>query len=123
MKLPRAGEGNPERLVYGLIALLALIVIYLVAFVLSNTDSVPVSFVLFETNASLIWVMLICTLLGLVAGVAVSRLVTGRREGRGAAGAPPTGRVGATARAPSAQPMPAARSSADADTDPSPPVR
>ncbi|CAA9551885.1 MAG: hypothetical protein AVDCRST_MAG79-2773 [uncultured Thermoleophilia bacterium] len=119
MKLPR-GRADPERLVYGLLALLALIVIYLVAFVLSNTTTVPVSFVLFDTDASLIWVMLICTLLGLVAGVAASRLVTGRRaggsgSGRGARTTAGTAPVGA-------RPMPAATSSADADTDPSPPA-
>ena len=82
MRLPRRGDRDPERLVYGLMALLALIVIYLVAFVLSNTEPVPVSFVLFDTTASLIWVMLVCTILGLVAGVAIFRLVAGRGRSR-----------------------------------------
>src|SRR3712207_1218677 len=94
MQLPR-GDASSERVVYGLIALLALVVIYVVAFVLSNTTSVRVSFVLFETDASLIWVMLICTLLGLLAGVLVSRVVARRREVRAAHEVGATGSAGA----------------------------
>jgi uncharacterized integral membrane protein len=118
MKLPRGRDANPERLVYGLMALLALIVIYLVAFVLSNTETVPVSFVLFDTNASLIWVMLICTLLGLIAGVAVSRLVTGRRGGRGGDGALAADRPAASTRPTAAAGQAPAAAGADADTEP-----
>ena len=59
MKLPGGRSADSERVLYALIAIVALVVIYLVAFVLSNTQSVRVSFVLFDGTASLIWVMLI----------------------------------------------------------------
>src|SRR5437879_726730 len=66
MRLPRLGR-DPERAFYALLAGLALVVIYLVAFVVSNDRSVKVSFVFASGSGSLIWVMLICTLLGIVA--------------------------------------------------------
>lgn len=71
-----------ERGVYALIAVVALIVIYLIAFVLKNTASVDISFVVASTKASLIWVMLICILLGIALGLAAARLAGRRPSGR-----------------------------------------
>lgn len=72
---PGAGpQTRSERGVYALIAIIALIVIYLIAFVLKNTRSVKVSFVFASTTASLIWVLLVSILLGIVLGLAASRL-------------------------------------------------
>ena len=71
-----------ERGVYALIAVVALIVIYLIAFVLKNTASVDISFVVASTKASLIWVMLICILLGIALGLAAARLAVRRPSRR-----------------------------------------
>lgn len=71
---PEQGAKRSERGVYALIAIIALIVIYLIAFVLKNTKSVKVSFVFASTTASLIWVLLVSILLGIVLGLAASRL-------------------------------------------------
>jgi uncharacterized integral membrane protein len=73
----KPGAGSPtrsERGVYALIAIIALVIIYLIAFVLKNTRSVRVSFVFASTTASLIWVLLVSILLGIVLGLAASRL-------------------------------------------------
>jgi uncharacterized integral membrane protein len=103
MQRPPAQDARAERILYALVAGLALVVIYLVAFVVSNTREVLVSFVFFEATASLIWVMLACTLLGLAAGVAIVQIRTRRRAlRRGAAPALEGPRATATAPAPGA---------------------
>lgn len=61
-------ERKSERKPYILTAVIALAVIYLLAFGLLNTQSVHISFVAFSTDARLILVMLICAALGLVIG-------------------------------------------------------
>jgi uncharacterized integral membrane protein len=78
-------QKRSERGVYALIAVIALIVIYLIAFVLKNTTHVKVSFVVASTTASLIWVLLTCILLGIVLGLAASRLGHVRPSRRSAA--------------------------------------
>jgi uncharacterized integral membrane protein len=77
--LPARLRDAPEQRVYVLVGILAVIALYLVGFVASNTKSVKVSFVLFSTSASLIWVILISLILGVVAGVALTGLVRRRR--------------------------------------------
>jgi uncharacterized integral membrane protein len=76
MRLP---DRKSEQGVYALIAAAALVVIYLVAFVVSNSTSVKVSFVVFAGRASLIIVMLVCTLLGVALGVILARLARRRK--------------------------------------------
>lgn len=56
----------------------ALAAIWLVAFVLSNSETVRVSFVFGHVSLSLIWVMIICAALGAVITYAVPRV---RRRG------------------------------------------
>ena len=51
----------------------ALVAIWLVAFILSNSETVRVSFVFVHLSLSLIWVMLICTVLGAVLAWALPR--------------------------------------------------
>ena len=51
----------------------ALAAIWLVAFILSNSESVRVSFVFGHLTLSLIWVMIICAALGAVLAWAVPR--------------------------------------------------
>ena len=58
-----------------MLAVVALLVIYLVAFVVANTDRVEISFVMFDARASLIWVMLVCTVIGVGIGIAITTLL------------------------------------------------
>jgi uncharacterized integral membrane protein len=59
---------------------LALIVVYIVAFIAENTKTVTVHFVFYSAHTSLIWVILIGLAIGLVAGLLLSQLE--RRRGR-----------------------------------------
>jgi uncharacterized integral membrane protein len=67
---------DPKRMV-GL-ALLALAAIWLVAFIVSNSETVRVSFVFGHVALSLIWVMIICAVLGALLAFAVPRLLRRR---------------------------------------------
>jgi uncharacterized integral membrane protein len=71
-----------ERGLYTLIAITALLVIYVVAFVVSNSGRVEVSFVLFSGRAPLILVMVLCVGVGLLLGMVAGRLGTRLRESR-----------------------------------------
>jgi uncharacterized integral membrane protein len=65
---------------YALLAVAALLIIYLVAFVVANSNRVEVSFVVADARASLIWVLLACTVIGVIIGIALSKL-WGRTRG------------------------------------------
>jgi uncharacterized integral membrane protein len=65
---------------YALLAIAALLIIYLVAFVVANSNRVEVSFVVTDAHASLIWVMLVCTAIGIVIGIVLAKL-WGRTRG------------------------------------------
>lgn len=54
-------------------------VAYVVGFVVANSDETKVSFVLFTTTTSLIWVILLSLVIGLVGGILLSQLYR-RRE-------------------------------------------
>ena len=82
MKLP---ERKSEQGIYLLIAVAALVVIYVVAFIVSNARRVEVSFVAFDAKAPLIVLMLACVLLGLAIGLLVARIAR-RREQRQSSG-------------------------------------
>jgi len=56
------------------LVIVALAAIWLVAFVLSNSETVRVSFVFAHVSLSLIWVMIICAALGAVLAAAIPRL-------------------------------------------------
>ena len=71
MKLP---ERKSEQGIYLQIAVAALVVIFLVAFVVSNTRRVTISLVAFDARGPLIAVMLLCILLGVVGGVVIGRV-------------------------------------------------
>ena len=74
---------------------LVLLVVYLIAFVVQNSDEITIDFVLFTASVSLIWLMLLGLGLGFVGGVLVSQLY-GRRTRRRSGGpqAPPRQRPG-----------------------------
>ena len=73
-------QRRPERRPYVLLVVIAAALIYLLAFALLNTTTVHLSFVAFSTDAALIWVMLICALLGLVIGAGGVFLLHRRRR-------------------------------------------
>jgi uncharacterized integral membrane protein len=74
VKLPQRLREGPEQGVYVLLGVAAVALLYVVGFVVSNSESVPVDFVLFTARASLIWVIVIPLLIGGVAGYALARM-------------------------------------------------
>jgi uncharacterized integral membrane protein len=60
---------------------LGLIVLWVLAFVVKNSDKVKIDFVLFSTNASLIWLVIILLAAGFLGGLLASQLYR-RRSGR-----------------------------------------
>ena len=61
------------------LAALILIVAYVIAFVIGNSDETRVNFVFAEATTSLIWVILLSLLAGLLGGVLVSQVYARRR--------------------------------------------
>ncbi len=77
MKLP----GKPtEKALYALVAAGALLVIYAVAFVVSNSGSVQVSFVVGSTRVPLILLMVLCVAIGGALGVVLVRVASRLRH-------------------------------------------
>lgn len=77
MKLPAKPT---ERALYALVAGGALLVIYLVAFVVSNSGTVQVSFVVGSTGVPLILLMALCVVIGGALGAVVARVATRLRH-------------------------------------------
>ena len=73
---PIKGERRP----YILLAIFAIALVYLIAFALLNTAQVQVSFVIFATTTSLIWLMLASVILGLILGAIGAFWLTHRRR-------------------------------------------
>lgn len=69
MSEPTTPAPKPDRKPYVLLVVFAAALIYLLAFALLNTQHVDVSFVVYSTTTSLIWLMLASVLLGLILGV------------------------------------------------------
>lgn len=63
--------------------LLALVVAYVIAFIIENSNHVHVHFVFHTTKVSLIWVVLLSLALGAICGILLSQLERRRRR-RGA---------------------------------------
>jgi uncharacterized integral membrane protein len=63
------------------LGLLILIVAYLIAFVVGNSEETRINFVFGEATTSLIWVILLSALAGLIGGVLLSQLHR-RRQAR-----------------------------------------
>jgi uncharacterized integral membrane protein len=66
-----------------IVAGLAAIVAYLVAFVAENNKSVKVHFVFYTGQTSVIWLVLLSLAIGLVAGLLLSQLERRRRRHQG----------------------------------------
>jgi uncharacterized integral membrane protein len=56
------------------VTIVCLVAIWLVAFIVSNAETVRVSFVFGHVSLSLIWVMIMCALLGAGLALAIPRL-------------------------------------------------
>lgn len=69
----RAHSSSADRKRIVALGISALAAIWLVAFIISNSESVRVSFVFGDLTLSLIWVMIICAALGAVLTWAVPR--------------------------------------------------
>jgi uncharacterized integral membrane protein len=87
-RLPGEQERIPEEdqpstwqpLLYLRLALLLVVVGYIVAFVVKNTDEIKIDFVFTTTRVHLIWAMLLLLAGGIVGGVLLSQLY--RHRGR-----------------------------------------
>ena len=73
---------------YAMLIGLVLIGVYVIAFIIKNSDKVTIDFVLLSTRTSLIWLIILLLAIGFLGGVLLSQLY--RRRGR-RAGAPPAG--------------------------------
>lgn len=65
---------------YAILIVLGLALTYLIAFVIKNSEATSVDFVFGTASASLVWVILLCLGIGLIAGVLLSQLY--RRGGK-----------------------------------------
>lgn len=65
---------------YVILVGLGLIAAYLIGFIVANSDKVSVNFIFFDARTSLIWLILLCLAIGVVAGVLLSQLY--RRRNR-----------------------------------------
>jgi len=75
-------KGSPDRHdQVAKLALAAVLIGLLVAFILGNSEQVKVSFVFFHSRSSLIWVLVVTNLLGFGAGYLVHGRL-GARKGR-----------------------------------------
>ena len=68
---------------WAVVAGLALIVVYVIAFIAENTKRVSIRFVLFTAHTSVIWLVVLSLAIGLVAGLLLSQLERRRRKRRG----------------------------------------
>ena len=66
--------------VYARLVALAIVVAYVIAFILENGRHVTVHFVLTTTSVSLVWLLLLCLALGAIGGILLAQLDRRRRR-------------------------------------------
>jgi uncharacterized integral membrane protein len=66
---------------YAILVGLLVIVAYVIAFIIKNSDRVKIDFVLFSTHTSLIWLIILLLAIGSIVGVLLSQLYRRRRSG------------------------------------------
>jgi uncharacterized integral membrane protein len=71
---------DPDARLWVLVVALALIVAYVVAFVVENDQKVNVHFVFFTAHTSVIWLILLSIAIGLAAGMLLAQLTRRRRR-------------------------------------------
>ena len=96
----------PDQGLYGVVGVLAVAALYVIGFVIKNSKSVSVDFVLFSAGVPLITLMVVMLLFGALLGVFLT-LVLARR--RAEAGAGKTAARGGTAAPPPVEPSPPPR--------------
>jgi len=74
MRLPKRLEGKSEQELYIYLGVIAVAILFVIGFVVKNSHGVDISFVLFSTSVSLIWVMLVPMAVGVAAGFALHAL-------------------------------------------------
>jgi uncharacterized integral membrane protein len=72
-------EQRRLRRFYAKLILLGALVIYVVAFVIANSNKVKVDFLVHKSRLSLIWLILLCLAIGFVGGLLTSQLARRRR--------------------------------------------
>jgi uncharacterized integral membrane protein len=65
---------------YAIVIGAALVVLWLIAFVVKNNDPVKIDFVLFSAHARLIWLLILLVGIGFLGGVLGSQLYRRRRQ-------------------------------------------
>ena len=70
---------------YAILIALALILAWLIAFVVKNDDRVKIDFVLFSAQTSLIWLIILPLAIGFLGGVLLSQMYRRRRRSGNAA--------------------------------------
>ena len=66
---------------YAILVGLLVIVAYVIAFIIKNSDRVKIDFVLFSTHTSLIWLIILLLAIGSIVGVLLSQLYRRRSGG------------------------------------------
>lgn len=72
----RIDEGDARRL--GMLGVIVVALVLLLVFIVDNSDPVRVSFVFFDADVSLIWVIVLSAVAGWVIGFLLARLVRRR---------------------------------------------
>jgi len=66
---------------YAILIAFVLVVAWLIAFIVKNSDRVKIDFVLFSAQTSLIWLIILLLAIGFLGGVFLSQLYRRRRSG------------------------------------------
>jgi len=89
VRLPRRRQVDTDELhdrwqprLYVRLIVLILLVAYAIAFILENRHSVPVHFVFWTAQVSLVWLILLAIALGLLGGILLGQLERRRRRRR-----------------------------------------
>jgi len=89
MRLARRPKIDTDRInedwqpkLYSRLIILALLVAYVIAFVLENRKSVHLHFVFATASVSLVWLILLSLVIGLVGGMLLAQLERRRRRNR-----------------------------------------
>ena len=72
-------QSLPEQGVYVVVGVIAIIVLYLIGFIVQNARDARIDFLLFSATVPLIVLMLLMFVLGLVAGALVAMIAVRRR--------------------------------------------
>ena len=75
------GRDRSEWKLWAALGLLALVVAYVIAFIVENSRKVTIHWVFGSSNSSVIWLIVVNLLIGVAAGLLISQLYRRRRGG------------------------------------------